>query len=277
MNDSDKIDELRKYETELWDIYAATEEKLLGFTKEYIPLSGFLLISMLRRLSRIQIAILDACESVNYYSLNILYRSFIEHYLKFLYTFMRLAEEKNDDVGKDYYVHGMLNEFQLMRRSVIKAETLTGENKVKQPQDKQIEDKFKFNKIIRYINSKIPAKNCNELPLNLIPMYSRLSSFVHCGVIADIDDLFSDEPNMKKFTEILDVSFLMFSGAFLQTFDAFDGLHRHLKGEINTTFAEQRQKLSNIYYEIQSKLNTKNRDIGAVEKAPQLPFFDRPP
>jgi hypothetical protein len=266
MDDSDKIDELRKYETELWDIYAATEEKLLGFTKEYIPLSGFLLISMLRRLSRIQIGILDACESVNYYSLNILYRSFIEHYLKFLYTFMRLAEEKNDDVGKDYYVHSSINEFQLMRQSVIKAETIKGEKKAKQPKNKQIEDKFKFNKIIRYINSKIPAKNCNEIPLILIPMYSQLSSFVHCGFIADVEDIYSDELNMEEFNKILDVSFLLFTGAFLLTFDAFEGLHQHLKGEINTTFEEQRQKLSNIYYEIQSKIHTKNRDSGDVEK-----------
>jgi len=266
MNNSDKIDELRKYETELWDIYTATEEKLLGFSQEYIPISGFLLISMLRRLSRIQMAILDACESVNYYSLNILYRSFIEHYLKFLYTFMRLAEEKNDDVGKDYYVHGSINEFQLMRQSVIKAKTIKGEKKAKRPKNKQIEDKFKFNKIIRYINSKIPAKNCNEPPLILIPMYSRLSSFVHCGFIADVEDICSDEINMEEFNKILDVSFLMYSGAFLQTFITFDGLHRHLKGEINTTFAEQSQKLSNIYYEIQSKLDVKNRDGGDVEK-----------
>jgi hypothetical protein len=162
-----------------------------------------------------------------------------------------------------------------MRRQSIKAITLTGK-KVKQPQDKQIEDKFTFNKIIRYINSRIPAKNCNEPPLILIPMYSQLSSFVHCGFIANVEEIYSDELNMEEFNKILDVSFLFYSGTFLQTFDAFDGLHRHLKGEINTTFVEQRQKLSNIYYEIQSKLNVKNRDGGDVEKAPQLPFFDRP-
>ena len=90
MDDFSRISELRKYKNGLWKAYTFAEEEMLNFSKEHIPISGFLLVTMLRRLSRIQTAILDLCESENYYSLNILYRAFIEHYLKFLYSFTRL-------------------------------------------------------------------------------------------------------------------------------------------------------------------------------------------
>lgn len=249
-----RINEFREYQDEFWGIYNSVEKELLDFSKEYIPLSGFLLVTMLRRLSGIQSAIFDLCESKNYYSLNILYRAFIEHYLKFLYSFFRLAEEKKDDVGKDYYADGMMYESQLISRSEANAKKLSGEDKLKQKCTKNLQDKFKLKEIIKYINIKVPAKNHNSLPLSLIPIYSQLSSFVHCGVIADIDDLHSNGSNVK-FKEISEVSFLMLISAFLYTFAAFDGLHRHFKKEINKTFAEQNQKMSNLYYEIQSKLN----------------------
>lgn len=255
MPESCTIDEFREYQQQLWDAYKIAEEELLAFSKEHIPLSGFLLVAMLRKLSAIQLAIFDLCESENYYSLNIIYRSFIEHYLKFLYSFLRLLEEKNDDVGKDYYVHGMLYECQALERSQINAQKLAGETEIERKFSGQ-QDKFKLRDIIKYINDKIPACNSKVPPLILIPMYSRLSSFVHCGHGADVDDLLSSATTPKEFTEIPDISFLMFSSSFLKTFVAFDNLHRHFKGKVNNIFAEQSQKSSNIYYEIQSKLNS---------------------
>jgi hypothetical protein len=166
---------------------------------------------------------------------------------------MRLCEEKNDNVGKDYYVHCMLYESQLMGKSLIKAQKLAGKFAIAGKLSKE-QDKFKLTDIIKYINDKIPAKNSNELPLSLIPIYSRLSSFVHCGVLADIDDLLASETVPEEFTEIPNVSILILGGDFLQAFAAFDGLSQHLKGDTNSTFTQQTQKLSNIYYEIKSKL-----------------------
>lgn len=240
------IDKFREYQQQLWNAYEFAEEELMAFSKEHIPCSGFLLVAMLRKLSAIQLAIFDLCESENYYSLNIIYRSFIEHYLKFLYSFLRLLEEKNDDVGKDYYGHNIFYEHQLMEQSLINAQKLAGGTEIERKLHGQ-QDKFKLKDIIKYINDKIPANDPENPPLILIPIYSRLSSFVHCGVVADIDDLHSNITNPKVFKETLDVSFLMFSGSFFQTFVAFDNLHRHFKGKVNNIFAEQSQKLSNIY------------------------------
>jgi hypothetical protein len=46
--------------------------------------------------------IFDLYESQNVYSIKILFRSLIEHYLKFQYLFFRFIEIKNDSVFADY-------------------------------------------------------------------------------------------------------------------------------------------------------------------------------
>ena len=245
------INKFREYQQQLWNAYEIAEEELLAFSKEHIPLSGFLLVTMLRKLSAIQLAIFDLCESENYYSLNIIYRSFIEHYLKFLYSFLRLLEEKNDNVGKDYYAHNMLYEHQRIEQSQINAQKLAGETESERKLRGQ-QDKFNLKNIIKYINNIIPVNNSEKPPLSLIPIYSRLSSFVHGGVLADVDDLHFSVTTPKVFKETLDVSFLMFSASFLQTFVAYDNLHRHFKGKVNNIFAEQSQKSSNIYNSVKT-------------------------
>jgi hypothetical protein len=140
-----------------------------------------------------------------------------------------------------------------MGKSIEKAQKISGKSNIKRKISKQ-EDKFKLSDIIKYLHGKIPAKNYYDLPLKLIPIYSRLSSFVHCGVIADIDDLFASEKVPEEFAEVPDILMLTLSNDFLLAFAIFDNFSRHLKGETNNTFAQQSQKLSNIYYEIQTKL-----------------------
>ena len=164
---------------------------------------------------------------------------------------MRLLEEKNDNVGKDYYAHNMLYEHQRIEQSQINAQKLAGETESERKLRGQ-QDKFNLKNIIKYINNIIPVNNSEKPPLSLIPIYSRLSSFVHCGVVADVDDLHFSVTTPKVFKETLDVSFLMLSSSFLQTFIAYDNLHRHFKGKVNNIFAEQSQKSSNIYNSVKT-------------------------
>lgn len=48
-------------------------------------------------------AMFDAIDSNNPYAFRVLYRSFCEHFLRFMYLWVRMSKEKTDAVGKEYY------------------------------------------------------------------------------------------------------------------------------------------------------------------------------
>ncbi|MGJ7508893.1 hypothetical protein [Variovorax sp. GT1P44] len=74
-------------------------------------------------------AMFDVIDSDNPYAFRVLYRSFCEHYLKFMYLWVRLLKEKTDAVGTEYYSFcGALEAFEY-GAALNASETLVG-NKV---------------------------------------------------------------------------------------------------------------------------------------------------
>jgi len=247
-----RANELNEYRERLIEVYSRAESELLDFSKCSIPLSGFLLVAMLRRLWQIQAATSTLCCQQNHYSAKIIYRAFIEHYFKSQYVWMRLAEEKNDEIGKDYYVHAMACEAEEIAKWDRRAEEMAGSGK-RTKRSPITKDKFRLKDIIAYIHRRIPAKDKDTLPLKILPVYSRLSSFVHCGVSADVDDLHSSLAGPEAYIDILETSFQMLASSFLFSFASFAHLYRHFKNEDNPRFAEYCQMLSNILYAAKSK------------------------
>jgi len=217
--------ELDKFRNIDGEVFLIIKEPLAkahhSFAKKSIPNTGRALLSFIARMDFIKLAIFDLMESTNgdcIYVLKILFRSFIDHFLKFLYVFFRYVTEKNDEPGIDYYhycdlmevfsygqalkvsynlfldQHTKENVFELLRK---KHPYLKGLSK------KDIEFKasqFLYRSIVKYL------KNLRSAPFNkeyyflfkIIPNYSFLSSFVHGGPMADKENIKYIDANKRR-------------------------------------------------------------------------------
>ena len=70
------------------------------------PLSIFSFVSFLPKIESIRLGVFDLARAEGYYSINILYRSLIEHYIKAVYLWIKTIENNNDEVGIDYWIFG---------------------------------------------------------------------------------------------------------------------------------------------------------------------------
>lgn len=149
--------------------------------------------------------IFDLYESQNVYSIKILFRSLIEHYLKFQYLFFRFIEIKNDSVFADYekfskysemiyYGDSIKNIYEILNGDTSKLnsfetlkELFPELSELSRKSFKNKIDEYRIQNIIKFINSKINKDNTykgNKFLLDLLPIYSELSSFVHGGIEA---------------------------------------------------------------------------------------------
>jgi len=163
---------------------------------------------LMNKLNSIKLAIFRCCESDNIYSSNILYRSFIEHYIKHEYIFSRWCTEKTDEVGIEYYKHCDMGENVSYLKALIKNKRIfRNEETSKDVYDilteisdefrnishkflKEKVEQFSYCNIIKYLQKNrgkylLKKKNGYNYLESIIPEYSELSSFIHGGPYAE--------------------------------------------------------------------------------------------
>lgn len=74
------------------------------------PMTGRAVFMFYLKSSFLKNAILAICQNEDSYSTKILYRSYIEHYLRHRYILYRFFQLKSDEPGKNYYQFAMLEE-----------------------------------------------------------------------------------------------------------------------------------------------------------------------
>ncbi|MCZ4696452.1 hypothetical protein DWB61_17470 [Ancylomarina euxinus] len=181
--------------------------------KEYFPktvVSDFkkefpttcLLVNMFDSSSAfIKNSIFDSCESDDYYGAKVLFRSLIEHFIRFKYLFVNWGLSKSDDFAKNYLDYGNAREVLDLIRAKVSEQQLHDpefrikdwdvflkdhpnfKNKTRKEVDAETK-KYTFKNIIRFLNEEF-NKSDNEMSSflgQLIIEYSDLSSYVHGGM-----------------------------------------------------------------------------------------------
>lgn len=107
-------------------IIHSKEDLEIAITSSTKPNSLFSLVSFLPKLNSLRIGIFELAFIEEYYSLGVVYRTFIEHAVKAQYIWMRMISEESDSIGNDYLgTEGDLEKIQFMS-SIIKQTKIQG-------------------------------------------------------------------------------------------------------------------------------------------------------
>ncbi len=227
------------------------DEEIISLTQSHIMRTGDLIsncrypktflsvFTLCARMADIKSGIFQLVETENLYSIKILFRSMIEHFLKHQYLFLRWCKEKSDDPGNEYLLYCNLIEEENIADSYKKQAQFMG-HEVDLPSlalvrelhpelagisDNEVRQKanqFSYRRILRYFSENVFKNNIytgRPYLLNYLPLYSDLSSFVHGGPIANKSIIENLDPK-KEEAEILyfvEVSLSLSSGALLFT------------------------------------------------------------
>jgi hypothetical protein len=190
---------VREWDSEIDQIVEEFMPLALEFTaKGPIPKTCSVFLSFIASTEFIKNGILDHADAENVYAAKILFRSLIEHYLRFQYIWFRVSEEKSDAAAEDYLKHGMFKESLQIARSWKRVAKILGRDSCLSPYDavrsvikattaysnKEIDERssqFEYARIIEYIFGKMKRRESEEVPflLKILPSYSDLSCFVH--------------------------------------------------------------------------------------------------
>lgn len=158
--------------------------------------------------------IFDSLESDNLYTSKVLFRSLIEHYLRFLFVYFNYLSDKDDTKSEHYYIALEISEFlaynkplNIMKGKNITTATLNNEwdnlcieypalSKYSKKEILLYSKQLSIRNIIKFINEQVGvSKNTGYVLLpNMISEYSKLSSYVHGGIFALHEcDIYSDK------------------------------------------------------------------------------------
>lgn len=187
------------------------ESNSKNFAKSKFPRSSKALTMCSLKLQYLSNSINLCKETLDYYSLCVLFRSLLEHYFRHLYIYSRALKENSDEVGIEYY--GKLNGHEdlcFLRSNASLNTKLSGEKSawsLKDEQNKNLDDiaqNFKINNIFSYLNEGISEdKEIQTISKDFFNKYSgyysTLSSFVHGGPYAEkYMDLYSKDKIGKE-------------------------------------------------------------------------------
>lgn len=165
------------------------------------PFTFFALLSFVPKVESIRIGIFEIVKAGDVYSVKILFRAIIEHFLKFQYIWMRHLAEKSDEVGQDYFLFCGAQEGVDFARSLRASAQILGRQfdidpvEIMQRLDQRLRNEtrktikrraemFTHRSVVAYISGTLRGEN-SELSIpfldDIIPAYSELSSFVHGG------------------------------------------------------------------------------------------------
>ncbi|MCJ7651080.1 MAG: hypothetical protein MUP85_20925 [Candidatus Lokiarchaeota archaeon] len=193
-----------------------------------IPYTAEFFLMYIRSSNFIKNSIFDCSETEDLYSVKILFRSLIEHYLRFQFVFTKYGLSKNDEESKKYFEILELSEHldylkSLKKVAFIQSNDISSLNDVwddlslKFPSFKKFPIKelekyaqeFSIKNVITFLEEKIgPNEKENGFLLKIIPEYSELSSFVHGGIFAykNHNDFLEQNERTKEFLRICGLS-----------------------------------------------------------------------
>lgn len=160
------------------------------------PKSGRVLTFFIFKIHCISSSISRCCESKDYYSACILFRSLLEHYFRYLYVYTRALKDDSDTVGEEYYgklkgyedytaIKSILN---LSKKLTNKPSSFTLNGKSNERLC-EIGSKFEIKKILVYLNNGITNDDISPAFRSFFTDYCKkyydLSSFVHGGPFAE--------------------------------------------------------------------------------------------
>lgn len=208
LDNNDKLEFLYEFD-KLEDEYSSFIKRLINdnpFKDIEHKKTALSLSNLIVSINSIKLGILDLAKSENMYSIYILYRSYLEHYIKIFYIFLSYAEINSDNIGNEYLTYSkiyeylglikkiknviILNEYQEIKESDYEI-LLKGDPDLKQynlSDINKIANKFKMFSMIQYIYKR-PDEFIKEHELSslknfldeALPEYSMFSSFVHGG------------------------------------------------------------------------------------------------
>lgn len=201
----ERFERLRNRDNEIFEVFKEFfpwTVPLLG--KATVPSKTIqVFIQFITNMDFLKTGIFDLCESDNLYAANILYRSMIEHHLRFMYVWFRHLKERTDSAADDYLTSCYLDEAIKYGKSWRRVAKLVGDvpgedpitvirrihpglvnESAKSIQEKA--DKFKVPIIMEFLiqnwrSSDAMKESRPDVLMKLLPLYSELCSFVHGG------------------------------------------------------------------------------------------------
>jgi hypothetical protein len=195
----------READNRVFDIIEESRDSLdaavreTRYKKSYVAMLAFV-----AKAASLKLALFDLLGSENAYAFNVVFRSLCEHYVKFMYIWVRFLSESSDAVGEEYYTYCGASELIDYANAFRKAEDILGRKVVVDYEEflhkvmpitrgmdlsdvRRKSDQFRYGEIIRYVAAHVPeiaSTECQFL-VTIIPRYAELSSFVHGGPATD--------------------------------------------------------------------------------------------
>ena len=205
------IDKIIEIDDEVFEVSKRDAGKVfLSFKTNGMEKTGKALSLFQAKIGFLKNGIYDQVAPKNIYAARILFRSLIEHYLKAKYILFESAESGDDTIASDYYEFADASELlQLGSAYKIAGEILYPGRSYGNVYDvlknqfpkllkftpKEIStklSKYNYKYVIEYLYDILYVQRKskgdeNNFLINLIPLYSDLSSYVHGGPSADKD------------------------------------------------------------------------------------------
>jgi hypothetical protein len=264
----DWLDGVRKINDEYFEAVQGIMPIFFEFSKQCQHKKTFLaLLSFHTHLSTLKNALIDLSEENNIYSMKVLYRIFLEHWLKGTYIWVRYTKEKTDDVGVEYNTLGRIGEELKYGNSIKQMSViLDAETKnldvwdalckydpnLKKLDKNDITDnikKFEYKNIAKYlVDNKAPGSNWVSI---IIPEYSELSSFVHGGPGASYQ--YSSTLYNKQFEEYKGMIRFAFNTCRAFAYSVFILMLKDLDND-------KKEKIAPLLLKLQTKEGTIDRE-----------------
>ncbi len=224
--------------------------KTTAFPETYRAMFGFC-----AKTNSLKTAMFDMIESNNPYAFKALFRCYCDHYLKFVYLFVRFLTDKADAVGIEFFSYCGAIEARDYAGAISMAESLLGNAAVANvervlaemyPRAAQLSireletasNQFKYRSILRYLNREVPGMVAKERPFlaQIVPSYALLSSFVHGGPWTDMDMYAYTKPEaLQECEHDAEVVFMMTASVFMLTAMAVSReypVHNHIAAQV---------------------------------------------
>ena len=224
-------------------IYRDLDDEIFEEQKEYFPKTvnsnfrkeypkTYILMSMFDTSATfIKNSIFDSCETDDYYGVKVLFRSLIEHFIRFKYLFINWGKTKSDIFANKYLDYGNAREVLDLIKAKVSEQQLFDPNfkiedwdsflkehpnfKSKSRKEVDVETlKYTFKNIVKFLNEESKKGNyeISSFLGHLIIEYSSLSSFVHGGMKSYQEMIeVNSEKRMKEYNRLSGLAFQMSS------------------------------------------------------------------
>lgn len=197
----------REIDDDFFEVFCETSEGLFRHINDTaFPQTYKCMFTFSAKLGGLKTGMFECADTNNPYAFKVLFRSFCEHYLRFLYVWTRFTHEATDQPGNDYYSYCGATEALDYVNSLSASERLLGTDvaanakkiaaalypELEVISNTELERRagvFRHRSILRFLAGEPYEFITAERPFlsQIIPTYALLSSFVHGGPYAELE------------------------------------------------------------------------------------------